>query len=105
MEKDGEGQGLTTPILQLEYVNNWMEFPVKDLAEKYTESQDCDAHNGVKCDDGPFICNAQWDQASHTTKKWECGMPVIGKGKSDGMYTFISHDTAIDDCSGSSQSG
>ena len=61
-ERDGAGQGegLTTPNLQLAYVNNWQEFPVHDLAVEFYKHRDCE-QNGASpfrdCGDGPFVCH------------------------------------------------
>ncbi|CAO2652646.1 Nn.00g009290.m01.CDS01 [Neocucurbitaria sp. VM-36] len=88
-EKDGEGQGegLTTPNLQLKYVGDWKEFPVNDLAVEYNKHMDCE-ENGASpfrdCGDGPYVCH--WGDfgngyiSTSRTKKWECGVPKIGKG-------------------------
>ncbi|KAH7072737.1 hypothetical protein BKA63DRAFT_534445 [Paraphoma chrysanthemicola] len=94
-EKDGEsqGQGLTTPILQVKYVNNSMEIPVNDLALQYQNYQDCSESGGLggspfrQCDEGPFLCHYgnMGNKYIHDsrTKKWECGIPKVGKGVGD----------------------
>jgi hypothetical protein len=77
--KDGEGQGLTNPILQVKDIGNWKEIPVTDLAYQKAEDDDCRAHNGLKCKDGPYIC--RFVDYSHTegrTRKWHCGVPKSG---------------------------
>jgi len=64
-EKDGEmqGEGLTTPILQVKYVADWLAIPVNDFAEQYNKYVDCDRDGGLggspfrKCDEGPFLCH------------------------------------------------
>lgn len=63
-EKDGEsqGEGLTTPIIQVKYVADWLAIPVNDLAEQYQKFVSCDADGGLggspfrECGDGPFLC-------------------------------------------------
>ncbi|KAH7079682.1 hypothetical protein FB567DRAFT_449403 [Paraphoma chrysanthemicola] len=90
-EKNGEGQGegLTTPKLQLKYIGDWQEIPVNDLAEEYNKHIRCkdDGLGGSpfrECDKGPYICH-HGDMGNNyistsRTKKWECGVPKIGKG-------------------------
>jgi hypothetical protein len=63
-EKDGggQGQGLTTPILQVKYVDNWREIPVNGLAEEYNKNIQCneDGLGGSPfrdCGDGPYVCH------------------------------------------------
>jgi hypothetical protein len=63
-EKDGRGQGegLTSPILQVKYIENWIEIPVNGLASIYERHQDCSKTGGLggspfrDCGDGPFVC-------------------------------------------------
>lgn len=93
-EKDGKGQGegLTTPILQLKDVGDWKEIPVNDLAQDYEDHRDCEDATGDgtgaspfrDCGKGPFIC-AFGDFGNDyiftsRTKKWQCGVPKIGRG-------------------------
>lgn len=61
-EKDGanQGEGLTTPKLQVKYIGDWQEFPVNDLAEEYNAYNRCedDGLGGSpfrKCDKGPYM--------------------------------------------------
>ncbi|OAL43988.1 hypothetical protein IQ07DRAFT_605502 [Pyrenochaeta sp. DS3sAY3a] len=87
-ERDGAGQGegLTTPNLQLKYVGDWREIPVQEAAAAYDKHVDCE-ENGAspfrQCGDGPYIChygdhgNEYIFTSRH--KKWECGVPKIGK--------------------------
>ncbi|KAK3055951.1 hypothetical protein LTR09_003185 [Extremus antarcticus] len=85
-QKDGGGEGLTNPILQLEYVNSDLEFDVASLAHYYQDDK-LDCEKGItplNCANGPFICEYGdmgnsyiWDSRS---KKWICGMPKIGLG-------------------------
>jgi hypothetical protein len=63
-EKDGagQGQGLTTPILQVKYVDNWREIPVNGLAQEWNKHKDCDegglgASPFRDCGDGPYVCH------------------------------------------------
>ncbi|KAF1844428.1 uncharacterized protein K460DRAFT_290108 [Cucurbitaria berberidis CBS 394.84] len=87
----GQGEGLTTPSLQLKYVGDWREFPVNELAEAYSKHNDCD-ENGAspfrECGDGPYVCTygdypamgIETGISSARTKKYICGVPKIGKG-------------------------
>jgi hypothetical protein len=64
-ERDGKGQGegLTTPILQMKYVGDWMPIPVNDLASDYSSYYDCENSDGIGgnplagCGNGPFVCH------------------------------------------------
>ncbi|KAF2029854.1 hypothetical protein EK21DRAFT_112529 [Setomelanomma holmii] len=90
----GQGEGLTTPILQLNYVGNWSEIPVQTLAEQYHTYQRCSDMGGLggsvfrDCDKGPFICHwsgmGNSDISVSRTKGWECSLPKIGRGCSPG---------------------
>lgn len=109
-ERDGAGQGegLTTPNLQVKYIGDWQEIPVNDLAEQYNEYKRCDDRGGLggspfrDCDKGPCkflslqcqvrtLLTISIDVCKHgdfgnnyinqsRTKKWHCGVPKIGKG-------------------------
>ncbi|KAK5171137.1 uncharacterized protein LTR77_004281 [Saxophila tyrrhenica] len=87
-QKDGEGEGLTNPILQLEYVNNSLEFDVASLASYYKDKSDCEAGiTPLNCADGPFICGYGDMGNSYIydsrLKRWQCGMPKVGLGGGD----------------------
>lgn len=59
-KKDGEGEGLTNPVLQLKYVGDWLEIPAFDLAQAYSKHLRCDkeAPNPfTDCGDGPYVCH------------------------------------------------
>jgi hypothetical protein len=63
-EKDGagQGQGLTTPILQVKYIDNWRQIPVNGLAEEYSKNKRCN-EQGLggspfrDCGKGPYVCH------------------------------------------------
>jgi hypothetical protein len=78
--KDGIlGEGLTNPILQLKDIGNWKEIPADDLGAIKRHDEDCAAHNGVLCKDGPYICtNYEVDPEKGRTRKWLCGVPKTG---------------------------
>ena len=83
-ERDGEGEGLTHPVLQLKYIDNWREIFVTGLAEYTWGAKDCDNRGGGNCDNGPFICEYKdYDYSQGRTRRWECGVPVIGKGSGE----------------------
>lgn len=81
--RDGEGEGLTGPVIQLADVGNWMEISATALASDYDNKKTCEAHNGVGCDKGPYVCH--WDYTTNNgwiggrTRKWTCGMPKRGQ--------------------------
>jgi hypothetical protein len=89
-DSPGQGEGLTTPILQLKDVGDWKEIPVNDLAQATDDHFDCERCDGIGCSPfrdcgkGPYICH--WGDfgnkyiSTSRTKKWECGVPKIGKG-------------------------
>ncbi|KAF2828923.1 hypothetical protein CC86DRAFT_287247, partial [Ophiobolus disseminans] len=78
-EKDSSGQGLTGPVLQVKDIDNWMEIPVSNLAHQKWMDEDCAAHAGTKCPDGPYICtNLQYDTSKGRTRNWKCGVPMRG---------------------------
>jgi hypothetical protein len=63
-EKDGRGQGegLTTPVLQVKYIDDWREIPVDGLAVQYKKHKDCDdggfGNSPFRdCGDGPYVCH------------------------------------------------
>lgn len=57
-KRDGtEGEGLTDPVLQVKDIGNWQEIPVSEAAQDKASADNCEDHNGVYCDDGPFICH------------------------------------------------
>lgn len=71
-ERDGKGQGegLTTPILQLKDVGDWKEFPVSALADlKAFKDEGC--MPGFPCPDGPYIC-------THSMSHMSSGLGVAG---------------------------
>jgi hypothetical protein len=73
------GEGLTKPILQLKDISNWKEIPVEDLAFKRSQDDNCRDHNGLKCDDGPYVCTwLDYEQDKGRTRKWKCGVPKRG---------------------------
>ena len=98
-QKDGEGEGLTNPILQLAYVDNWAQFPVYELSQAYGKAKGCEkGTTPINCDKGPFICRSGDDgfsQTTNTLKKWECGVPVVGKGGPEG--TAIDSNGPVND--------
>lgn len=61
-QKDGEGEGLTNPILQLGDIGDWKEIPVHDLAAEKDKFDTC--MKGVvttQCGDfgvqeNPWVC-------------------------------------------------
>ncbi|KAF2681924.1 hypothetical protein K458DRAFT_342944 [Lentithecium fluviatile CBS 122367] len=80
-EKDREGEGLTTPILQVKNIGDWKEIPVAPLAHQKWTADDCKAHMGTECDNGPFMCHfTEYDYSKGRTRKYECGVPKIGLG-------------------------
>jgi len=60
-ERDGSGQGegLTTPKLQLKYVGDWKDIPVNTAAQAFQQYQRCNDRGGLGgdplrvCDKGP----------------------------------------------------
>ncbi|KAF2826947.1 hypothetical protein CC86DRAFT_466719 [Ophiobolus disseminans] len=80
--KDGiDGQGLTSPLLQVKDVGNWKEIPVSDLAAKMAEDDECRDHLGTTCDDGPYVCmwlGGPYEREKGRTRKWRCGVPKTG---------------------------
>jgi hypothetical protein len=61
-----------------------MEIPVASLATKNWHDEDCRDHNGIKCDDGPYICYyPQYDIKVGRTRKWICGVPKRGQNFQD----------------------
>ncbi|EAT77200.2 hypothetical protein SNOG_15535 [Parastagonospora nodorum SN15] len=81
----GQGQGLTTPILQVKYIDDWKVLPVQGLAEEFLKYEDCDRQGLFTCNKGPYICRHgdmgnSYIQDSKL-KRWTCGIPKIGKGE------------------------
>jgi hypothetical protein len=63
-EKNGQGQGegLTTPILQVKYIDNWREIPVNGLAGEWNKHNSCKEGGLVsspfrECGNGPYVCH------------------------------------------------
>jgi hypothetical protein len=74
-----DGEGLTTPYLQVKDIGNWKEIPVSDLAtQKYTEEH-CENNWDWDCGDGPYICTyAQYAPEKGRKRQWICGIPKRG---------------------------
>ncbi|KAF2679415.1 hypothetical protein K458DRAFT_314286, partial [Lentithecium fluviatile CBS 122367] len=79
--KDTAGEGLTKPILQLKYIEDWKEIPVEDLVYDRVDAKDCEDHLGSNCPDGPWVSHfLQYDHSKGCKRQWQCGVPKIGKG-------------------------
>ena len=54
--RDGEGEGLTGPVLQLKYIDNWKEIAVTD--SRFINMTHCPAkmQTGPTVKKDPFIC-------------------------------------------------
>jgi hypothetical protein len=79
--RDVGGDGLTSPVLQVADINNWMSLPVDDLVGHYNEYLHCKKHRGVGCDHGPYICTDYLSNNPYfgRTRKWLCGVPKRGQ--------------------------
>ncbi|KAF1911513.1 hypothetical protein BDU57DRAFT_598800 [Ampelomyces quisqualis] len=79
-DTDGiDGQGLTSPVLQVKDIGDWKAIPVTDLAFLKQQDEDCEARNGANCGTGPYICT--WLHFYHEdgrTRRWKCGVPKRG---------------------------
>ncbi|KAF1913268.1 hypothetical protein BDU57DRAFT_541919 [Ampelomyces quisqualis] len=84
-EKDGhnQGEGLTTPVLQVKQFKDWLAIPVNSLAAKYAKYSTCLMYQNVRarsCIPGPYSChythNSVVDVSHSRRKEWECAIPM-----------------------------
>lgn len=90
-QADGtEGEGLTDPVLQVAALENSREIPVSALALEKDDADRCEGSLApIGCHNGPFVC--EFVNAGNTlifadrTKRWHCGVPVLGANLPDGV--------------------
>jgi hypothetical protein len=78
-KKDGEGEGLTNPVIKLANLNNWQRSI--DVASERHRTYECAKKGECKkqCTKD-LICDysISWGNSNSRTKKWACGLPVLG---------------------------
>ncbi|KAF1917700.1 hypothetical protein BDU57DRAFT_514090 [Ampelomyces quisqualis] len=72
----GQGQGLTTPVLQLAAFGYDLEIHVDTIAREFSKHRDC--KKGKDCGEGPFMCmrailGIAFDKSR--LKRWHCAIP------------------------------
>jgi hypothetical protein len=77
-KRDGEGQGLTDPVIKLASVGDWQK-PI-DVKSQNGHSRSCDKGPCKKECDRDVICShwVSWSNMRERKKKWACGVPVLG---------------------------
>ena len=90
-----EGEGLTTPILQVKNVGDNTPYKVSTLAKAYDTAQTCakGLAGALNCHKGPWVCRYTIKDnrptAEDRVKRWSCGVPLLGAKFPDKSWDAI----------------